>query len=54
MSSATGLGASVKRKEDIRFITGKGNYVDDVNRHGQLAPISCVRRTRTPRSTKSI
>ena len=35
MSSATGLGASVKRKEDIRFITGKGNYVDDVNRHGQ-------------------
>jgi carbon-monoxide dehydrogenase large subunit len=33
--SATGLGASVKRKEDIRFITGKGHYVDDVNRHGQ-------------------
>ncbi len=33
--SATGLGASVKRKEDIRFITGKGRYVDDLNRHGQ-------------------
>ena len=33
--SATGLGASVKRKEDIRFITGKGRYVDDVNRPGQ-------------------
>ncbi len=33
--SATGLGASVKRKEDIRFLTGKGRYVDDVNRHGQ-------------------
>jgi carbon-monoxide dehydrogenase large subunit len=33
--SATGLGASVKRKEDIRFITGKGHYVDDINRHGQ-------------------
>ena len=33
--SATGLGASVKRKEDIRFITGKGHYVDDVNRPGQ-------------------
>ena len=33
--SATGIGASVKRKEDIRFITGKGHYVDDVNRHGQ-------------------
>ena len=33
--NATGLGASVKRKEDIRFITGKGHYVDDINRHGQ-------------------
>src|SRR5580692_11546906 len=33
--SATGIGASVKRTEDIRFITGKGHYVDDVNRHGQ-------------------
>src|SRR5476649_1103973 len=33
--SATGVGASVKRKEDIRFITGKGHYVDDINRHGQ-------------------
>src|SRR5450432_4207599 len=33
--SATGIGASVKRTEDIRFITGKGHYVDDINRHGQ-------------------
>src|SRR5271166_3038790 len=33
--SATGIGASVKRKEDIRFITGKGRYVDDINRPGQ-------------------
>jgi carbon-monoxide dehydrogenase large subunit len=33
--NATGIGASVKRKEDIRFITGKGHYVDDINRHGQ-------------------
>jgi carbon-monoxide dehydrogenase large subunit len=31
----TALGASVKRTEDIRFITGKGRYVDDVNRPGQ-------------------
>src|ERR1700733_11864334 len=31
----TAIGASVKRTEDIRFITGKGHYVDDVNRHGQ-------------------
>ena len=33
--SATGIGASVKRKEDIRFITGRGRYVDDINRPGQ-------------------
>jgi carbon-monoxide dehydrogenase large subunit len=33
--STTGIGASVKRKEDIRFITGKGHYVDDINRPGQ-------------------
>lgn len=26
-----GLGHKVRRKEDIRFITGKGNYVDDIN-----------------------
>src|SRR5258708_32857463 len=24
------FGASIKRREDPRFITGKGNYVDDV------------------------
>ncbi len=29
--SATGVGASVKRKEDQRFITGKGQYTDDIN-----------------------
>ena len=33
--TATGIGASVKRKEDHRFITGKGKYVDDINRPGQ-------------------
>ena len=30
-----GIGASVKRKEDNRFLTGKGNYTDDINRPGQ-------------------
>ena len=25
-----GIGASVVRKEDRRFITGKGRYVDDI------------------------
>jgi carbon-monoxide dehydrogenase large subunit len=32
--SATGIGAAVRRKEDIRFITGKGQYADDVVRAG--------------------
>ena len=31
----TGIGASVRRKEDFRFLTGRGNYTDDINRHGQ-------------------
>jgi len=32
---ATGIGASVPRKEDFRFITGNGHYTDDMNRQGQ-------------------
>jgi aerobic carbon-monoxide dehydrogenase large subunit len=31
-----GIGESVKRKEDARFIRGKGNYVDDVTLPGML------------------
>ncbi len=30
-----GIGARVLRKEDNRFLTGKGNYTDDINRPGQ-------------------
>ncbi|MFL4974700.1 MAG: xanthine dehydrogenase family protein molybdopterin-binding subunit [Microvirga sp.] len=33
--TATGIGASVRRKEDQRFITGRGHYVDDLTRPGQ-------------------
>ena len=33
--TATGIGAAVRRKEDYRFITGKGHYTDDINRPGQ-------------------
>jgi carbon-monoxide dehydrogenase large subunit len=33
--SATGIGAAVRRKEDFRFITGKGQYTDDVVRAGE-------------------
>ena len=31
-----GMGHSLKRKEDARFIQGKGNYVDDVKLPGML------------------
>ena len=31
-----GIGASVRRKEDARFLVGRGSYVDDINRPGQL------------------
>jgi aerobic carbon-monoxide dehydrogenase large subunit len=30
MTTAQGIGASVKRKEDHRFLVGKGNYTDDI------------------------
>ena len=35
-ANGTGIGASVKRKEDQRFLTGLGRYTDDINLHGQL------------------
>ncbi|HTN12764.1 MAG TPA: xanthine dehydrogenase family protein molybdopterin-binding subunit, partial [Acetobacteraceae bacterium] len=31
-----GIGASVRRKEDLRFISGHGHYTDDINRPFQL------------------
>src|SRR2546422_9911493 len=30
------VGESIKRKEDDRFIRGKGNYVDDISLPGML------------------
>lgn len=29
------IGESVKRKEDLRFLTGAGNYTDDIVQPGQ-------------------
>ena len=34
--SKEGIGASVRRKEDKKFISGMGRYTDDINRAGQL------------------
>ncbi|MEP0153766.1 xanthine dehydrogenase family protein molybdopterin-binding subunit [Pseudophaeobacter sp.] len=31
----SGIGASPKRREDVRFLTGTGNYTDDINLRGQ-------------------
>ena len=34
-ATGTGIGASVRRFEDQRFLTGNGTYVDDISRPGQ-------------------
>ena len=31
-----GIGASIKRREDVRLLTGRGRYTDDVNADGQV------------------
>jgi carbon-monoxide dehydrogenase large subunit len=36
MSEVRGLGHSIKRKEDPRFIRGKGRYIDDIKLPGML------------------
>ena len=30
-----GIGASQKRREDVRFLTGAGQYTDDISTYGQ-------------------
>src|ERR1700710_2833457 len=44
-----GIGASVRRKEDVRFLSGKGNYTDDINRPGQLYAV--IKRADRPHAT---
>ncbi|MEA2878905.1 MAG: aerobic carbon-monoxide dehydrogenase large subunit [Hyphomicrobiales bacterium] len=51
--SATGIGAAVRRKEDFRFITGAGQYTDDINRPGQTY-IHFVRSPHAHAKIKSI
>ena len=41
-----GIGASVRRNEDLRFISGHGHYTDDINRPGQL--YAYIRRSDRP------
>jgi carbon-monoxide dehydrogenase large subunit len=35
MPKDSGIGASTKRREDVRFLTGTGKYTDDINIRGQ-------------------
>jgi carbon-monoxide dehydrogenase large subunit len=51
--SDTGIGAPVRRKEDFRFLTGRGNYVDDYNRSGQ-AYAAFVRSPHAHANIKSV
>ena len=30
---------SVRRTEDIRFVSGRGTYIDDINANGQLVGV---------------
>ena len=41
-----GIGAAVRRKEDLRFLSGRGHYTDDINRPGQL--YASIRRADRP------
>jgi len=34
--TGSGIGAALRRKEDARFLTGRGRYTDDIDRPGQL------------------
>ena len=42
--SETGIGAAVRRREDIRFLKGKGRYTDDIN----LPRQTCAVLVRSP------
>ena len=48
-----GVGASVVRKEDKRFITGKGRYVDDIKLVG-MSHAQFVRSPHAHAKVKSI
>ena len=45
MSQHSGIGASIKRREDFRFLKGIGRYTDDMNLpEPDLLLHCCVRR----------
>ncbi len=48
-----GIGASSKRREDVRFLTGRGVYTDDIALHGQVHAVM-VRSTVAHGRIKSV
>src|ERR1043165_8579220 len=50
MATARLVGASIKRREDPRFITGKGNYTDDL----KLAGMTHAAFVRSPHANAKI
>jgi CO/xanthine dehydrogenase Mo-binding subunit len=43
----SGIGAPVRRREDLRLVRGAGRYTADENLPGQVMPSWCARRMRT-------
>ena len=41
MPKDSGIGASSKRREDVRFLMGRGRYTDDMNKAGQAYAVFC-------------
>ena len=39
MGNPTGIGVALRRKEDLRFLTGRGNYTADIKRPDQTAAV---------------
>ena len=39
MPRDTGIGASTKRREDVRYLTGRGRYTDDISTYGECAAV---------------
>lgn len=39
MTNPTGIGVSLRRKEDMRFLLGRGNYVSDIKRPGMTVGV---------------
>ena len=37
-----GIGSSVRRTEDKKFLTGKGKYTDDINRAWSSLSSCCI------------